>query len=305
MAFPRSFPLVCLSSLLPMVAGCVVSGGDFGRYTERDEKRFTVDGKPDVVLSTFDGSIEIRSWDRPDVLVIVERRAATKEGAAAIHVDSEQQGNRVSVEVKLPAAHFFGLNWLGGGSARLIVSVPEASDVRATSGDGSIDLERVNGTIVLRSGDGSIHASNSSGNVAVSTGDGSIKLDDVDGVLDANTGDGSVRVMGKLTAVRARSGDGSIAVHAQPGSTASEDWTITSGDGSVTLELPDGFSADLDAHTGDGGIHLEGVTVSKVTGAIGRNNARGQLGSGGKSLRVRTGDGSITLRRSEFKVERE
>jgi len=123
------------------------------------------------------------------------------------------------------------------------------------------------------------------------------EADDVEGALEANTGDGSVRLTGKLTSVRARSGDGSITVQAQPGSTASEDWNITSGDGSVTLELPDGFSADLDAHTGDGGVHLDGVTVSNVTGALGRNSARGQLGSGGKSLRVRTGDGSITLRR--------
>jgi hypothetical protein len=298
MVFRRSFPLMCVSALLPVAAGCVnMSGADFGRYVERDEKRFTVEGKPEVVLSTFDGSIEIRSWDRPDVLVIVERRAATKEAAAAINVESTQQGNRVSVNVRMPAARLFGLNWLGGVSARLVVSVPASSDVRATSGDGSIDLERVSGTIALRSGDGSIHASDSSGNVTVSTGDGSIKLDGVDGALDANTGDGSVRVTGKLTSVHARSGDGSITVHAQPGSSASADWNITSGDGSVTLEIPDGFSADLDAHTGDGGINLDGVTVSNVTGTIGRNTARGQLGSGGKSLRVRTGDGSITLRR--------
>ena len=213
-------------------------------------------------------------------------------------MESAQQGNRVSVgREDAGRARLFGWNWFGGGSARLVVSVPASSDVRASSGDGSIDLERVNGTIALRSGDGSIHASNSSGNVSVSTGDGSIKLDGVDGALEANTGDGSVKVTGKLTSVHARSGDGSIAVHAQPGSSASADWEVTSGDGSVTLEIPDGFGAELDAHTGDGGIHLDGVTVTNVTGAISRNTVRGQLGSGGRSLRVRTGDGSITLRR--------
>ena len=119
----------------------------------------------------------------------------------------------------------------------------------------------------------------------------------MDGVLEAATGDGGVRVTGKLTSVRARSGDGSIAVHAQPGSSAAADWEVTSGDGSVTLEIPDGFSANLDAHTGDGGINLDGVSVTNITGAISRNTVRGQLGSGGRSVRVRTGDGSITLRR--------
>lgn len=297
MIFRRSFLPVSLSALLPVATGCVNMAGDLGRYVERDEKRFTVDGKPEVVLSTFDGSIEIRSSDRPGVLVIVERRAATKEAADAIEVQSHQQGNRVSVEVKMPAARQVGWPWYRGGSARLIVSVPPSADVRASSGDGSIDLDGVTGTIALRSGDGSIHAGHSSGNVTTSTGDGSIRLDDVDGALEANTGDGSVRVTGKLTSVHARSGDGSIAVHAQPGSVVQADWDITSGDGAVVLEIPDGFGADLDAHTGDGGIHLDGVTVSNTTGAIRRNTVRGQLGSGGRSLRVRTGDGSITLRR--------
>jgi DUF4097 and DUF4098 domain-containing protein YvlB len=293
----RSF-LSALSAFLPLSVGCVnISGTDLGRIVQRDEKRFTVEGKPDVVLSTFDGSIEIRSWDRPEVLVVVEKRAATQSAAAAIEVLSAQEGNRISVDVKMPAGRMFGLNWLGGGSARLVVSVPASSDVRASSGDGSIDLERVNGTIALRSGDGSIHAINSSGNMTVTTGDGSINLDGVDGALEATTGDGSVKVTGKLTSVHARSGDGSIAVHAQPGSSANSDWDLASGDGSVTLEIPEGFSADLDAHTGDGGINLDGVSLTNVSGAISRNTVRGQLGSGGRSLRVRTGDGSITLRR--------
>jgi hypothetical protein len=289
---------VGLSAVLPFVVGCVnISGQDVGRIVKLDEKRFRVDGKPEVVLSTFDGSIEIRSWDRPDVLVVIEKRAATAAAAEAIDVVSAQQGDRVSVEVRMHSNRGFGWNWFGGGSARLIVSVPASSDVKASSGDGSIRLDGVNGTVALRSGDGSIHASRSAGNLSVSTGDGSIELDHVDGVLEASTGDGSVKVTGKLTSVHARSGDGSIAVHAESGSSANADWELTSGDGSIALEIPDGFSANLDARTGDGGIHLDGISVANVTGAVQRNAVTGQLGAGGRAVRVRTGDGSITLRR--------
>jgi putative adhesin len=287
------------ASLVPaltLAVGCVnVSGSDTGWFTQRDEKRFSVDGKPEVVLSTFDGSIEIRSWDRPDVLVVVEKHAANQSAAGTIEVLSAQQGNRVSVEVKSRGSHMFGW-WMGGGSARLIVSVPQSADIRAASGDGHIDLDRVNGTIVLRSGDGRIHAGNSSGDVSVATGDGSIELDHVDGTIEATTGDGRVKAVGKLTGVRARSGDGSITIQADPGSAIGTDWDITSGDGSITLQIPDGFNAELDARTGDGGIHLDGVNVTG-SASITKNSASGQLGSGGRALRVRTGDGSITLRR--------
>jgi DUF4097 and DUF4098 domain-containing protein YvlB len=151
--------------------------------------------------------------------------------------------------------------------------------------------------VQLRSGDGSIRGRSLGGDVNATTGDGSIKIDGVVGALSADTGDGSITAAGKLTRVHARSGDGGVTVRAEPGSAADADWDITTGDGSVTLEIPDGFAADLDAHTGDGRIHMQDVTLSNVTGQLDKNTVRGQLGSGGHALRVRTGDGSITLRR--------
>jgi Putative adhesin len=292
----RFFALSTGLSLVLLSIGCVaISGANSAWPAYRDEKRFSVEGKPQVVLSTFDGSIEVRSWDRPEVLVVVEKRAASESAAAAIQVVSAQQGNRVSVEVKATPSHNFGW-WLGGGDASLVVSVPQSADVQASSGDGAISLDHVNGTIVLRSGDGRIRAANSSGDVSVATGDGSIELDHVDGMIEANTGDGRVNAVGRLTGVRARSGDGRIDIQADPGSSVGSDWNITSGDGSITLQIPDGFNAALDARTGDGGIHLDGVNITG-SATITKNSASGQLGSGGRALRVRTGDGSITLRR--------
>ena len=70
------------------------------RYVDRQDKRFTVSGTPDVSLSTFDGSIEIRPWDRSEVLVTVEKHARDKADADAIEVHAEQNGNRIVVEVR-------------------------------------------------------------------------------------------------------------------------------------------------------------------------------------------------------------
>ena len=92
-------------------------------------------------------------------------------------------------------------------------------------------------------------------------------------------------------------GDGTVTLVASSGSAATGDWTIATGDGSVTLELPDAFNADLDAHTGDGRIAVEELDYLRGERSNGKNRLRGQLGSGGRSLRIRTGDGSITLRK--------
>jgi DUF4097 and DUF4098 domain-containing protein YvlB len=293
--------MIGASAVSVLLAGsaCVdIVGADMGRFVDRQEKRFTTSGTPDIDLSTFDGSIEIRPWDKSDVLVVIEKRAANKAGTDSIDIRAEQNGNHVNVEAKVPEhGRVFSFSWRSSRSARLIVSAPASSNIVARSGDGSIDIEHIDGRVELRSGDGSIRASSLHGDLRAHTGDGSIRLDDVNGALDADTGDGSIAASGTFTRVHARSGDGGVTIHAASGSSASTDWDITTGDGSVTLELPDGFSGELDAHSGDGSVRLHDLTVSNVTGEISKHAVRGTLGSGGKLVRVRTGDGSITLRR--------
>jgi len=293
--------IVVAGALASLLAGpgCIdIVGSDLGKYVEREEKHFPVAGKPDVTLSTFDGSIEIRPWDKPEIQVVVEKRGRDKDATATIEVHAEATGNHVEVRVTTPKTSGFGFHFNDARSAKLIVSLPASADVSASCGDGSIDIERVAGRMELRSGDGSIRGRQLGGDVSAHTGDGSIRLDGVDGKLNVDTGDGSIAVAGKLTAVRARSGEGSVTIQADAGSAPAGDWDIITGDGSVTLEVSDGFGAELDAHTGDGSIRMQDITLSNVTGEIGKRTVRGRLGAGGPAVRVRTGDGSITLKRS-------
>jgi Toastrack DUF4097 len=280
-------------------AGCIdVIGADANKYVEREDKHFAVSGTPDVRLATFDGAIEIRSWDKADVHVVVEKRGASKEAVDTIEVQTQHSGNSVTVEARVPKSDGFDIHFNNFRSAKLIVSVPEHANIVARSGDGSIDAERVTGRVELRSGDGAIRARDLDGPVKVQTGDGSIALDAVSGSLDVQTGDGSVRARGRFTSVRARTCDGSVAIRADSGSKPTDDWDITTGDGSITFEVPDDFGGELDAHTGDGRVRLSDLTLSNVTGEIGQRTVRGRLGSGGPNIRLRTGDGSITLRRA-------
>ena len=70
---------------------------------------------------------------------------------------------------------------------------------------------------------------------------------------------------------------------------------MRSGDGDVELSLPQGFSADLDIHTGDGRITSDlPITVS---GSLDHSSLRGKLNGGGPPLSVHTSDGSIHLKR--------
>ena len=296
--FLATAPVLALATL---GSACVVSVDSQGQIV-RDEKRFKlagVTGIPDIHLTTFDGAIEIQAWDKPEVAIDVEKRGATREVVDSLEIKSSQEGNRIELEVKRPRTESFsGFGFHQSASARLIVSVPRDVNVTARSGDGSITIERVNGRLELRTGDGSIRASDVGGELVLDTGDGSVTVDGARGRLDVDTGDGGVNVTGRLTSVKLHTGDGSIVYRAEPGSEMSENWDITTGDGGVTLYLPSGFGADIDAHTGDGSIRndLDVVGGSETEEGESRRTLRGRLSGGGKQIRVRTGDGTIRLR---------
>ncbi|PYX83857.1 MAG: hypothetical protein DMG70_08745 [Acidobacteria bacterium] len=78
-----------------------------------------------------------------------------------------------------------------------------------------------------------------------------------------------------------------------PGSLVSQSWILHTGDGSVTLHLPDTLAADVELHRGDGHITLD-MPVT-VCGRLGSKNIQGKLNGGGNLLTVHTGDGSIHL----------
>jgi len=278
-------------ALLPLAGACVVV--DSQGHITREERRFQVNGAPELHLTTFDGAIEVRSGADREVVVEIEKRGPTPEEIEKLQVDVKQDGNRINVEVKRPAReHVFGIGIHITPTAKLIVTMPKNGNVVARSGDGSIRVERVTGHLELRTGDGSIRGTAVGGDLVIQTGDGSVVLDEGSGNLDLDTADGSVTVAGKFDAVKLHTGDGSITLRAEPGSHMKDDWSVTTGDGGVSLYLPEDFDAQIDASTGDGTIRSE-LSVQGGNDEHARRSLRGRLGDGGKLLRIRTGDGSI------------
>jgi DUF4097 and DUF4098 domain-containing protein YvlB len=279
-----------------LTSACVAV--DSQGHIVREEKRFTVSGTPELRLTTFDGAIDIRPGDSGDVIVEIEKRGPTKETVERLQVEAKQEGNRVEVEVKRPKEDdgFFGIGHHMSPTAKLIVTMPKEGNVVARSGDGAIRIEGVRGHLELRTSDGSIRAREIGGDMLLETHDGSVVLDGVTGDLDLTTGDGSVTVSGKPGALRLKTGDGSITLRAETGTVMKDDWSVSTGDGGVTLYLPSGFSAEIDAHTGDGSIRSELDVSAGDSGEDERRTLRGRIGSGGKLLKVRTSDGSIRLK---------
>src|SRR5262245_55922726 len=120
----QAFALLAITLVGP---ACIeIDGADFGKYVEREERHFTVTGRPEVNVRTFDGSIEVRPWDKSDVQVVIERRGTSKAATDTIEVRTEQEGSKITVDARVPPTHGFRFGF--SRSARLIVSVPATSD---------------------------------------------------------------------------------------------------------------------------------------------------------------------------------
>jgi hypothetical protein len=85
------------------------------------------------------------------------------------------------------------------------------------------------------------------------------------------------------------------------GSALKADWSVNTGDGSITVRLPESLDAEIDAHTGDGSVNANGVdTVTRAEregDEEDRRSLRARIGKGGRTLRLRSGDGSINISR--------
>ncbi len=252
---------------LAIVLGAAVSA-PAGEWSHR----YPLKGRPELHLRTDDGSVQVEAGDRAEI----EARVTTEGwriGDGEVTVTESQTGDGVSIQVR----------------------VPREADLDVRTGDGGVDVEPISGTVAIFTGDGHITAHGLRGDIRLHTSDGAIRAEGLEGRLKADTGDGHMTIRGRFDALDLHTGDGSIEAAVEHGSKVSEAWSLRSGDGGITLRVPDDLGADLDARTGDGSIVLDSpVTVS---GTISPSAVRGKLGAGGAALRIQTGDGSIHVQR--------
>jgi hypothetical protein len=242
-------------------------------------KTYNISGKPDLHIDTSDANIHVSTWDQNTI----EAKVVTvkyKIGSGGIRIEEHQEGDRVEIGVRFPHLDinigFLPSDW--NRHVDVFIQMPREGKVNLRTGDGKIELAGFKGEMELHSGDGSE------------------VLDAVDGKLRASTGDGHIRASGRFDELDLKTGDGELDVSAMAGSSLTGVWRLETGDGSVNLGVPSELSADVDLHTSDGHIDLDmPVTTS---GKLRENEVHGKINGGGSLLTIRTGDGSIHLRKS-------
>jgi DUF4097 and DUF4098 domain-containing protein YvlB len=238
-------------------------------------KTYNVSGAPTVYVKAGDGNLHVRSADTKQVRIVVTTEGY-RLGNDEVTVDESQSGDSIRVELRVPHRHFS----IGWSNRRIDIdlTVPKQAALDLNTTDGNIDAAWVAGDLRFHSGDGNL------------------ELHNLDGSLLANTGDGHIRADGRFDRVDLRSGDGRVELEAQSGSRTTMGWHLKSGDGRISVRLPQDFAADLDASTGDGSIDIE-FPLTMEGGMKHNNRVYGKINGGGGMLDVHSGDGSIRIER--------
>lgn len=256
------------------------------------DKTYSVAGKPSLQVELDDASVRATSCGGcRTVRIHVDWRG---QDASHWRVSQMQGGNGIHFELKhRPEEHsWFGGNW-HGRSPEVTVELPAEADLAVHTGNGSVSVAGIRGALDVRTGDGSIQTNDTAGPLRLHTSDGSVQVHRADGTLNASTGDGSMTIEGRFSQVEARTGDGSVNASLLPGSRLQSGSSITTGDGSIALRVPRDLGADLQASTGDGHIS-NNLAFTSGSGNDG-HHVHGLINGGGPTLRLTSGDGSISL----------
>lgn len=243
------------------------------RVVQRDSKSFTVSGTPRIRVETFDGPLNVRAWDKPEVSYTVTKRAVDEESAAGIRITSEQRNDEVIIRAEFDRATASRMGGNVQAEAGIDLFVPRSSHLLISTGDGPLNIEGVSGEVKAATGDGAVDIHNTRGNLIVQTGDGRIRISNFNGAALVSTGDGGISLDGQFTQLKA-----------------------TTGDGSISLALPEGANATIETEAET--VTTDGLATSEDNDETKRVR-RWRVGSGGTLLTLKTGDGRITLRRTD------
>jgi DUF4097 and DUF4098 domain-containing protein YvlB len=252
-------------------------------------KEWTVSGAARIVVNADESNIRVETVDSNQVKAVV-KTVGWRIAEGEVQIIERQIGNRIELELKRPPK---SLELRIRHEITIELTIPRSSEADLHTGDGNITTRGIEGALKCDSGDGNISVTGGKGNIRLHTGDGNINAEQLDGTVTAGTGDGNVVIGGRFEGLEAQTGDGNMEITADSRSRMASEWKVSTGDGNIALNLPDGMGANLNAHTGDGRITCD-FSVS-TTGKIERTRLQGPMNGGGPLLEIRTGDGNIKI----------
>jgi len=248
-------PMKTLTLLLAGLTAATFARAESSSATEKFSQTYAVSAQAELSLSNANGPVEIVAWDKNEIAVDAEKRAANSEDLAKIHIDVDASPTRVEIKTNNERTWWFINNV--NGSVHYTIHVPA--------------------TLALCN----IHVVNST-----------ITINDVRGQIKAHTVNGGVHVTGITAFAELNTVNGNIDATLAPDKT---DLVVTAStvNGSCQLSLPAILAATIHGQTVNGNIKCA-LTLTDLESSRHSINGRIGAGDKGK-IDVSTVNGGITF----------
>lgn len=246
-----------------------------------------------VNVGDMDVRVEPGSSARVRIVAWAADHAFAREVFDEMRFSAGTSGGALRVETDEPRNSSF--DWRerqarGGAWFEAVITVPSRTALDLHTGDGDIVVGSFTGQASIDTGDGDVRIETLDGaEISLRTGDGDVTAERLAAsTITMRTGDGDLIVREASGAIAATTGDGDVSIEIG----RFDGLTINTGDGDVTVFADPSIQADVDV-TG------EDLTMSRdfsISGRVDDDRIRGTLNGGGAELRIRTGDGDVSIR---------
>jgi hypothetical protein len=205
------------------------------------------------------GGATVKGWTRSDVLVRARVEASAETEGAATALTSQVWIDGSGGEVRAKGPEAIDNAWW---SVSYEIFVPNNTDLTLKSHNGGLSISDVRGQIRFEAHNGGVNLRRVGGDVSGATHNGGVQVE-----LAGNTWDG-------------------------------RQLDVSTHNGGVTVSMPSNYSAHIQAETGQGGIRSD--FPLPLDGTNGRSRRLDfHLASGGPLIHIATGNGQVSLRRSD------
>lgn len=218
-------------------------------------REYTLPARADLrVDAGQNGGIEVIGWDRDEIRLIARIHAHSRHGDPREIARAVEIRTGATIEAEGPRTSGRRSWW----SASFELMVPRPTALRLMASNGGISLAELTGDV------------------------------------NALTTNGGISLVGGAGRVRGGTTNGGLRVALTGRSWQAPGVDLRTTNGGVVITVPEGYSAELETGTVNGGIELD-VPVM-VEGRIGRS-IRTRLGDGGAPIRATTTNGGVVVRR--------
>ncbi|MFL6540769.1 MAG: DUF4097 family beta strand repeat-containing protein [Chthoniobacterales bacterium] len=311
----------------------------FGETEENVNQQVDVGSGGNLVVDVSFGSVDIDAAGGDKVSIQAHREidmrneASEKQFLDEAPILISKDGNTVRLTARRKDNR--GWSWHGHieMDAKYTVHVPKNFNLDLRTGGGAISAADVTGTLKAATSGGKLKLTKLHGPIDAKTSGGGIAIADCEGALVVKTSGGGIHSTGGTGSLDARTSGGSIDVRDFKGDTLVRtsggtlqidniggkvsgetsggsitaslispvpgDVDLSSSAGSIVLNVPTDAAINIDARASSGAV-ANGLSLN--TSSNERDELRGTMNGGGKSVILRANAGSVSLRPTPAKT---